>query len=129
MCSHYEAPTPGQLAAAFGIDNDQQGKLDLWPGYIGPFLRPLGSFDDESGERPGLEVLAGAFGLIPSWSKDTKLARRTFNARSQTVADKPSFRNAWREPSPASSQLLLFMSRIGGRGGQYQPVLHAQMAM
>lgn len=96
MCSHYEAPTPSQLAAAFGINNDHQGKLDLWPGYMGPFLRPLASLDDEIGERPGLEVLAGTFGLIPSWSKDTKIARRTYNARSETVADKPSFRNAWR---------------------------------
>lgn len=48
MCSHYEAPTPSQLAAAFGIDNGQQGKLDLWPGYIGPFLRSPASLDDES---------------------------------------------------------------------------------
>ena len=96
MCSHYEAPTPNQLAAAFGIEDDQQGKLDLWPGYIGPFLRRVAEGVEQEGERVGLDLLSGSFGLIPRWSKDSKIARRTYNARSETVAEKPSFRNAWR---------------------------------
>ncbi len=41
-------------------------------------------------------MLQGTFGLIPGWSKDTKIARRTYNARSETVAEKPSFRSAWK---------------------------------
>ncbi|TRN45542.1 SOS response-associated peptidase [Pseudomonas syringae] len=44
-----------------------------------------------------MEVLTGSFGLIPSWSKDSKIAKRTYNARSETVAEKPSFRHAWRQ--------------------------------
>ncbi|EGH25073.1 hypothetical protein ALP86_02197 [Pseudomonas amygdali pv. mori] len=43
-----------------------------------------------------MEVLTGSFGLIPSWSKDSKFAKRTYNALSETVAEKPSFRHAWR---------------------------------
>ena len=39
-------------------------------------------------------MLQGSFGLIPGWSKDTKIARGTYNARSETVAENPSFRNA-----------------------------------
>jgi putative SOS response-associated peptidase YedK len=31
---------------------------------------------------------------VPHWA-DTKLARQTYNARTETVATKPSFRNAW----------------------------------
>lgn len=96
MCSHYEAPTSGQLAAAFGVQGEQ-GTLDLWPGYIGPFLRRSVSVDGvEADESLGLELLTGSFGLIPHWSKDTKICRRTYNARSETVADKPSYRDAWR---------------------------------
>jgi putative SOS response-associated peptidase YedK len=34
------------------------------------------------------------WGLIPSWSKDTKIASHTINARSETVAEKPAFRHA-----------------------------------
>ncbi|WNZ81507.1 SOS response-associated peptidase [Pseudomonas sp. P105] len=94
MCSHYEGPTPSQLAATFGVEA-AQGKLDLWPGYIGPFLRRSMNSDEVKGGEGGLEALMGSFGLIPSWSKDTKIARRTYNARSETVGEKPSFRNAW----------------------------------
>lgn len=36
------------------------------------------------------------WGLIPSWAKDAKIASRTFNARADGVAVKPSFRGAWR---------------------------------
>lgn len=95
MCSHYEAPAPQLVAETFGIDLYEQGKLDLWPGYIGPFIRRAVHVDEESPAM--LEALPGSFGLIPSWSKDTKIARRTYNARSETVADKPSFRSAWRQ--------------------------------
>jgi len=46
---------------------------------------------------PGREALPGQFGLLPHWAKDDKLGRRTFNARSETAATLPSFRDAWRK--------------------------------
>lgn len=36
------------------------------------------------------------WGLIPSWAKDISLGNRMFNARGETVAEKPSFRQAYR---------------------------------
>jgi putative SOS response-associated peptidase YedK len=36
------------------------------------------------------------WGLIPSWAKDSKMGARLINARSETVAEKPSFRQAFR---------------------------------
>lgn len=36
------------------------------------------------------------WGLIPSWSKDPAIATRLINARSETVAEKPSFRTAFK---------------------------------
>jgi putative SOS response-associated peptidase YedK len=35
--------------------------------------------------------------LIPSWAKDDKISRHTYNARSETAAEKPSYRHAWRQ--------------------------------
>lgn len=95
MCSHYEAPNSSALVEAFGVEPFEQFKLDLWPGYCGPFLRAT---DEEESDGPtsDFSVELGSFGLIPGWSKDDKAARRTYNARSETVANKPSFRNAWR---------------------------------
>ena len=36
------------------------------------------------------------WGLIPSWAKDLTIGNRMFNARGETVAEKPSFRNAYK---------------------------------
>lgn len=36
------------------------------------------------------------WGLIPSWSKDLAIGARLINARAETVAEKPSFRSAFR---------------------------------
>src|SRR5499426_4365786 len=36
------------------------------------------------------------WGLIPSWAKDSKIARSTFNARAEGIGSKPAFRNAWK---------------------------------
>ena len=36
------------------------------------------------------------WGLVPSWSKDPKIAYSTINARAETVASKPAFRAAFK---------------------------------
>lgn len=36
------------------------------------------------------------WGLIPNWAKDASIGQRMINARSETAAEKPSFRNAFR---------------------------------
>ena len=35
------------------------------------------------------------WGLVPSWAKDPKMGHGLINARAETVADKPAFRNAF----------------------------------
>ncbi len=47
---------------------------------------------DESGKRV-LEPMQ--WGLIPAWAKDKKIGSRMFNARAETIAEKPSFRAAF----------------------------------
>lgn len=44
-------------------------------------------------EKNRIELLR--WGLIPSWSKDPAVGNRLINARADTVAEKPSFRNAF----------------------------------
>jgi putative SOS response-associated peptidase YedK len=42
--------------------------------------------------KPFLDLLH--WGLIPSWAKDTKIGNKMINARAETLAVKPAFRNA-----------------------------------
>ena len=37
------------------------------------------------------------WGLIPSWAKDTKIGFQCINAKAETVAEKPSFRSAFKK--------------------------------
>lgn len=60
---------------------------ETFPGGVAPFLANI---------LP-TEWLPGMFGLIPHWGDPSKLFRMTYNARTETVAEKPSYRNAWRK--------------------------------
>ena len=98
MCSHYQAVKErDRFFRHFGVyPPDDSGKYDLWPGYSGVMLRRPRAADSGDEAVPEMETLAGLFGLLPHWAKDQKLARNTFNARSETAHEKPSFRDAWR---------------------------------
>ena len=94
MCSHYTAIKVAALyEKKFGVKPPVDStRPDLWPGYVGSFIRT--PHEIETCDR---EALPGVFGLLPHWAQDQKLARSTFNARSETAATKPSFRDAWRK--------------------------------
>ena len=36
------------------------------------------------------------FGLLPVWAKDPSFGKKTYNARVETVSEKPSYRKAWK---------------------------------
>ena len=98
MCSHYQAlKEQDKYVRYFGVEPPvEPGKHDVWPGYLGAFIRRHPNADVGDEAVPPREAVAGLFGLVPHWSKDTKIARHTFNARSETAAEKPSFREAWK---------------------------------
>ena len=99
MCAHYEGVSdPRAYAEIFlAAVPPESGKADLWPGYVGSFIRrhPLGDAGDAS--VPEREGVSGVFGLVPHWARDVRLSRSTYNARSETAASKPSFRDAWKK--------------------------------
>jgi putative SOS response-associated peptidase YedK len=60
------------------------------------------------------------WGLVPFWAKDTSIGRRMINARSETVAKKPSFRTAFK-----NRRCLILADGFyewGGEKGQKQPM-------
>lgn len=91
MCTNF-TPTRKRSWVKDYLGVDLPGKSyphEAFPGYAAPIalLNP---------QRSGTCTLA-RFGLIPHWAKDANIGRKTYNARSETVAEKPSYRTAWRK--------------------------------
>lgn len=97
MCARYHSVLDASRLKQFfrirGLSDMTAVKSEVFPGQVAPLIRraPPGADDDH-----GREALTGLFGLLPHWAKDSKLTKSTYNARSETVAVKPAFRDAWR---------------------------------
>ena len=93
MCSNYRPITDmGQLHQHFGVTFETVPMFppETWPMYQAPAIRRA----DTVGHQRA--AFLGQFGLMPHWAKEATFARRTYNARSETAQEKPSFRDAWR---------------------------------
>ncbi|MGB8381402.1 MAG: SOS response-associated peptidase [Dermatophilaceae bacterium] len=53
--------------------------------------------DEQSGGQVERQVRNLQWGLVPSWSKEVKIGSRLINARVETLAEKPSWRAAFRK--------------------------------
>lgn len=97
MCSNYMTVTRAdRLLTYFGVERDRKREPspedEMYPlRGMAPFIRLA---QDGSGNK---RVDDGIFGLLPRHAKELAYGRKyhTFNARSETVATKPSFREAW----------------------------------
>ena len=47
-------------------------------------------------DSEGAQTRQMRWGLLPSWAKDIKIGASMINARLETVAERPAFRNAWK---------------------------------
>ena len=93
MCSNFQ-PIKYQRAdwvnKHFDCDlPNEEWRPDAYPTYPAPFVYLQDG-------KPKCEL--AQFGLVPAWAQDKKkYGLRTYNARSETVHEKPSYRTAWRE--------------------------------
>ena len=93
MCSNYVAVTRAdRLLGFFGVHRERDDPpVETWPTGLAPFIRLA-----EPGSGNQRVVDEGVFGLLPSFAKELAFGRKTYNARSETVHQLPSFRDAWR---------------------------------
>jgi putative SOS response-associated peptidase YedK len=91
MCGRYTLRTPvDTLAERFQIDDTLSS---IAAGYNIAPTQGVATVLVEDGKRK-LEMLH--WGLIPSWADDPSIGNKMINARAETVAEKPSFRKAFR---------------------------------
>jgi putative SOS response-associated peptidase YedK len=98
MCGRFALYTPpARLARYFGASLAEGVDPEFHPSWnVAPTDQVLGVRDRpvEPAERL---LMSFRWGLIPWWSKDARSGSRLFNARSETVATRASFREAFRE--------------------------------
>ncbi len=93
MCSNFQPIKrhhANWVKEQFGCElPNEEWRPETYPTYPAPFI-----YLDNG--VPKCEL--AQFGLVPHWATDKKkFGLRTYNARSETVAEKPSYRSAWRE--------------------------------
>ncbi len=91
MCGRFvQAQSAGAYAEYFGVDETKTESLA--PSYN---VAPTDSVYAIA-EHEGVRQL-GTFnwGLLPFWAKDRKMAARNINARAETAATKPAFRDSF----------------------------------
>lgn len=91
MCGRYVLKqTPAKLKEYFSLDEvaDFAPHYNIPPGTDIPVIR-----QSPEGKRV-LHLLR--WGLVPHWAKDPSIGNKLNNARGETVAEKPSFRDAFK---------------------------------
>jgi putative SOS response-associated peptidase YedK len=91
MCGRYAlTSSPAIIAERFHLlwTPELAPHYNIAPGQVIPVVRDTGQ---------GRELALLKWGLIPSWAKQASIGMKLINARSETLADKPAFRGAYRQ--------------------------------
>lgn len=93
MCGRYSITTPVEaMRRVFGFDGplpNLQPRWNVAPTQTAPVIRRAAD--------GGRELAMLSWGLVPYWAEDTKLQSHMINARGETVAEKPAFKQAYRQ--------------------------------
>jgi putative SOS response-associated peptidase YedK len=89
MCGRYTLTAPGEVIAdVFGLEAAPElaPRYNIAPGQDAPVVRPA------AGHR---RLDAMRWGLVPSWASDPAVGNKSINARAESLAEKPSFRDSF----------------------------------
>lgn len=97
MCGRYMITSPVEaIREAFAVDERPNlgPRYNVAPTQDVPIVRRKAGADASRGAGRSLALVR--WGLVPFWAKDLKFGYRTINARAETVATAPAFRDAFR---------------------------------
>lgn len=92
MCGRYSLTDPGDLLVELGVEATSgalEPRYNVAPTQQAPVVRA-------TRDGSGRELVAMRWGLVPPWADDPAVGSRMINARAESVADRPAFRQALR---------------------------------
>lgn len=93
MCGRFVSfSTTDEIQRHFGVEKIRPKEVQ--PSYNVAPTQQIAVVFQESGQQV-LDTMH--WGLVPFWAKDPSIGNRMINARSETVAEKPSFKAAFRQ--------------------------------
>jgi putative SOS response-associated peptidase YedK len=99
MCGRYaSARDKHQLLEEFQVELDENPDQELEPDYnVAPTKNVYAVLSrvPKDAERAVRRLRVVKWGLVPAWAKDPSVGSRMINARIETVAEKPSYRQAF----------------------------------
>jgi len=110
MCGRYNEHLPKMI----GWTNVLQDWPEHSPSYNRAPTTQVAAFRSPQGESM-------RWGMIPHWANNFDSKFATFNARIETVADKPTFRNAWKNQQRCLIPMAGYYEWIGSKGNK-QPM-------
>jgi len=138
MCGRFVSTTgSGDLAAHFGVETivgELRPSWNVAPTATVWVIRDSGK-SGESGESGDARMLQPMrWGLVPSWADDPTIGNRMFNARVETLAQRPAYRAAVRRrrcivPADGFYEWTAVSGRHRKQGWYFQSVDGQPLAM
>ena len=108
MCANYR-PASREALAALPLPPPDFAYGEAYPASVVPIVTNFAP----------RQWTPATFGLVPTWADDLKIMRSNYNARSETLGEKPSFRQAWQR-----GQLCIVPAEV-----LYEPCYETGMAV
>ena len=95
MCGRYtDTRRDKRVLVRMGLEHAAQAEIDFVPRYN---VAPTQQASIVVQGREGPALRRARWGLIPWWAKDEKIGNSLINARGDTLASKPAFRDSFRK--------------------------------
>jgi putative SOS response-associated peptidase YedK len=111
MCGRYVDHVPKMAAWAKLIDEWPVQGVEYQASYNVAPSKSVAAFRTSKGE-------VMRWGLVPAWAKEFSTQYSTFNARLETVDQKPAFRSAWRKSQRCLIPMLGYYEWTGPKGSK-----------
>ncbi|WP_119678126.1 SOS response-associated peptidase [Indioceanicola profundi] len=99
MCGRFVLASPvAEIGRVFGVAErpNLEARWNVAPTQTIATIRARSAGEDGEAAEGGRQLVPMRWGLVPFWAKDAGIGSKMINARADTLAEKPAFREAFR---------------------------------